>query len=146
MYAMLVQSPSATLSPLRGLTFFSTGTLSPVSAASSILRLADIVRRISAGTESPASSTTRSPGTSSLLLIVSCLPSRMTLLVDAVISCSAAMAFSALLSCTTPMTALSTTTTAMMMTSAMPSPPSIIAMTRLTMAAAIRITIIGSAI
>ena len=64
---------------------FSTGTHSPVSAASSTFRLALSRMRASAGTASPASSTTTSPGTSSSLFGASrCFPSRSTLLVAAV--------------------------------------------------------------
>ena len=63
-----------------------TGMLSPVSAASSILRLALSNMRQSAGTASPASSTTISPTVRSSLLTVIILPSRMTLEVAALIS------------------------------------------------------------
>jgi hypothetical protein len=75
-----------------------TGTLSPVSAASSVFMLADSMTRQSAGTASPASSTTTSPVTSISLCIVFCTPPRMTFDVAAVIWRSASMAFSALLS------------------------------------------------
>ena len=75
-----------------------TGTDSPVSAASSILRLAFSIILPSAGTASPASSSTTSPTTSSSLWIVTIFPSRSTFDVAADISCKASMAFSALFS------------------------------------------------
>ena len=57
---------------------FSTGTDSPVSAASSICRLRARIRRRSAGTRSPASSRTRSPGTIASAGIDPRRPSRIT--------------------------------------------------------------------
>ena len=65
MYAMSRRSPSGTSSPGTGSTAFSTGVLSPVSADSSISSVAATSRRPSAGTLSPASNVTMSPGTSS---------------------------------------------------------------------------------
>ncbi len=124
-YAMLRRSPSGTSCPSSAAsasTCLFTDTDSPVSAASSTFRLAHSVRRTSAGIASPASSTTTSPGTSSSLRTVCCCPSRSTLEVAAAISCSASIAFSALLSCITPNTALMTTTDRIMMTSAKDSP------------------------
>ena len=59
------RSPSGTSSPGTGSTDFSTGVLSPVSAASSISSVAATSRRPSAGILSPASNETMSPGTSS---------------------------------------------------------------------------------
>ena len=103
-------------------TSFSTGTLSPVRAASSAFRLALSMMRQSAGTASPASRMTMSPGTSSSLRSMTIFPSRSTLLVAAVISWRASMAFSALLSWYTPSTALMSTTIRMMNTSAKLSP------------------------
>ena len=99
-----------------------TGTLSPVRAASSICKLALSSRRPSAGTASPASKITTSPGTSSSECSSTCLPSRSTLLVAAVMVCNASMAASALLSWYTPRMAFSSTTIRMMNTSAKPSP------------------------
>ena len=75
-----------------------TGTDSPVSAASSIFRLALCMILPSAGTASPASSITTSPTTSSSLGMVTSFPSRSTCDTAADISCSASIAFSALLS------------------------------------------------
>ena len=60
-----MRSPSGTSSPATGSTDFSTGVLSPVSAASSISSVAATIRRPSAGTLSPASKVTMSPGTTS---------------------------------------------------------------------------------
>ena len=60
-----MRSPSGTSSPTTGTTDFSTGVLSPVSAASSISSVAAMIRRPSAGTLSPASKVTMSPGTTS---------------------------------------------------------------------------------
>ena len=122
---------------------FVTGTLSPVRAASSILSDALSSRRPSAGTASPASSSTTSPGTSRLLSSTRCSPPRSTLHFAAVMVCSASMAASALLSCTTPSTALSSTTARMMNTSVKLSPESAFVAAD-TAAAAIRMSSIGS--
>ncbi|CCZ95060.1 putative uncharacterized protein [Corallococcus sp. CAG:1435] len=130
---------------------FSAGTLSPVRAASSALRLAHCKIRQSAGTLSPASSTTTSPTTSSWLFTIVTVPSRKTLQVDSVMDCNAFIACSALLSCTTPKIALSNTTTAIIIASAKDSfsfaglALFIITVTRLTTAAANKMIIIGSA-
>ena len=124
-YIMFLRSPRGTsFSPPRfnTLIILLTGTDSPVRAASSIFMLALSMIRPSAGTESPASSTTISPGTSSSLFKVTIFPSRITLLVAAAISCRAAMAASALLSCTTPSTALIITTAIIIITSVKDSP------------------------
>ena len=64
-YAMFVRSPIARVAPLRAAVIFSTGSDSPVSAASSTARSTASQTRPSAGTLSPAVSRTRSPGTSS---------------------------------------------------------------------------------
>ena len=77
---------------------FDTGTLSPVSAASSARRLALSITRASAGTASPASSTSTSPTTSVSLGTVTSLPPRSTRLCAALSALSAAIACSALLS------------------------------------------------
>ena len=127
-----------------------TGTLSPVSAASSILRLALSNMRQSAGTASPASSTTISPTVRSSLLTVVILPSRMTFEVAALISCSASIAFSALLSCKTPSTAFMSTTARIITVSVgkdgePETLPSYTVVTADITAATIRIIIIGSA-
>ena len=104
--------------------------------------------RASAGTASPASSKITSPGTSSSEGTVAGCPSRSTLEWAAVIFFNASMACSALDSCTTPITALSSTTTAMIMVSAKSDrptlPPSNRGITAETTAAAIRMIIMGS--
>jgi len=65
MLAMSTRSLSPTASPPTGSTDFGAGVLSPVSAASSISRVAATSNRPSAGILSPASNVTTSPGTSS---------------------------------------------------------------------------------
>ena len=65
MYAMSTRSPSGMSSPVTGSRLFAEGVLSPVSPASSISRVAATRIRPSAGTLSPASKPTMSPGTSS---------------------------------------------------------------------------------
>ncbi len=123
-----------------------TGTDSPVSADSSIFIEALSRMRQSAGTASPASSTTRSPTTSSLDGIVSIFPSRMTLVWEADISWSAASASSALDSWTTPSTALTTTTKQMITTSAKSGSPWATLVRAEITAATISMMIMGSAI
>ena len=119
---------------------------SPVSAASSIL--SDALSRIrqSAGTQSPASSTIISPTTRSLEATRTSLPSRITLLCAAVISCKAASASSALSSCTTPKNELSSTTNKIIATSAKSPSPLYIPIESEIIAATISIITIGSAI
>ena len=120
---MQCRSPRGTSSSVTmAFTSFSTGTLSPVRAASSALMLALSRMRQSAGTASPASRITMSPGTSTSLRSRDILPSRSTLLVAAVISWRASMAFSALLSWYTPRTALMSTTIRIINTSVKLSP------------------------
>lgn len=62
--AIPVPSPTVAFSGAAA-TDFSTGTDSPVRAASSLVRFLTSTRRRSAGTRSPDSSSTTSPGTSS---------------------------------------------------------------------------------
>ena len=119
---MLRRSPSGTSSFLSFSISTSislvTGTDSPVSAASSTFMEWLSMMRQSAGTASPASKITISPMAMSSLLTVTTLPSRSTWEVAAVISISASMAASALLSCTRLMMVLMMTTTRMTSTSA----------------------------
>ena len=96
---------------------FSTGTDSPVSAASSIFNEAISIKRKSAGTTSPASSITISPGTRSVDFTELVCPSRKTLAFGVDISRKASIASSALDSCTTPITALMITTAKIMIES-----------------------------
>ena len=94
-----------------GLADFPTGTDSPVSAASSIRRLRVRTRRKSAGTRSPGSSCTRSPGTMSSAATTFRRPLRMTEARGSIIELMASSARSARPSCKYPMIALSNTTT-----------------------------------
>ena len=108
-YAMLILSPSAAFSPTTAAASLSTGTDSPVSAASSIFRDAELISLRSAGTTSPASSRTMSPRTSSSVGITFLSPPRITFAYGLLLLFSASRAFSALLSCTSPMMAFSMT-------------------------------------
>ena len=92
---------------------FPTGSDSPVSAASWTRRFAPSTSLLSAGTRLPASSSTTSPGTSSLAEISRTWPSLRTFTLGAESRFRAAIALSALYSCTKPRAALSTTMTAM---------------------------------
>ena len=103
---MLVLSPMGAFSATASRASFSAGTLSPVSADSSDFKLTLSRRRASAGTKSPASRKIISPGTSSLAAMICSFPSRSTLACGADMFFSASSAFSALLSCTSPITAL----------------------------------------
>ena len=151
---MFFLSPSGTVElpslSIRTSTILLTGTDSPVRAASSAFMLCSSMRRQSAGTASPASSTTISPTTMSSDFTTCISPSLRTFEVAAVICIRAVIAASALLSWTRLMMVLSTTTTSMTMTSAKPlsvgfPPASMIATTACMAAAAISIMIMGSA-
>ena len=108
MYAMQVRSPSGMSSPSTGSVDLPTGRLSPVSAASSISRVAARTTRPSAGTRLPASISTMSPGTSSPASISIAWPSRRTRAMVFIIWESAFTLSSALASWRRPMTALKT--------------------------------------
>ena len=108
MKTMSVRSPSGTLSPSTRSTPFDTGRLSPVSAASATSSVADWSRRPSAGTMSPASTATMSPGTSCSAGISRRSPSRRTFALMIIIFCSAATAAAAFPSCCRPSIALKT--------------------------------------
>ncbi len=90
-------------------TDFSTGTDSPVSAASSTSRFFTLSRRRSAGTLSPETSSTTSPGTSCAASISWRSPSRRTMACGESMSRMAFRAFSALPSWMKPMTTLIST-------------------------------------
>ena len=147
---MFLRSPSGTSSASAasaiGSTCFSTGTDSPVRAASSIFMDALSSTRQSAGTESPASSSTTSPVTSSADGRCSSLPSRMTLDWAALICCRASRACSLLASWTTPSTELMMTTARMMMTSAHSGSPWMVPVMAEMAAATSSMMTIGSAI
>ena len=104
-----LRSPSAASAATSAFASFSAGTDSPVSADSSLLREALSIKRASAGTKSPASTRMMSPGTSLAASMVCSLPLRMTRAWGAESDLSASSAFSALLSCITPMMALAMT-------------------------------------
>ncbi len=91
----------------------STGTDSPVSADSSTCNAAPSTSHPSAGTMSPASTTTTSPGTICAAGTCCWAPPRTTRAVGAVSSLSAASARSARISCTTPTVVFSTITARM---------------------------------
>ena len=84
MNAMSTRSPSAA-SAATASTCLGVGTLSPVSADSSISRVAAVRMRASAGTRSPASMLTMSPGTSSSIGISTRSPLRRTLALTTII-------------------------------------------------------------
>ena len=120
----------------RAATVFAAGSDSPVRAASLIRSECDSRRRRSAATTSPASSRTRSPGTSWAAGTMATSPSRTTRAVGLVIRLRAAIACSARYSWTNPMTPFSTTI-ARMTTVSLRSP-----MTAVTTAAMTSTTII----
>ena len=132
---------SSSSTPMR----LSTGTDSPVSAASSTFMDAHSTMRQSAGTASPASRITMSPTTSSDEGTETSWPSRTALLSEADISWRAARASSALDSWTTPRTAFTTTTKEMMITSAKSAWPCAMPVSAEITAATISMMIIGSA-
>ena len=111
---MFRRSPNGALGENFASASFSTGTDSPVREASSAFRLKLSSKRASAGTMSPRLSCNMSPGTSSSDGNTTCFPARMTVAFGDDSFFSASMAFSALLSCTTPTTAFSTTMKRMM--------------------------------
>jgi len=106
MYTMSVRSPSGVPAPATGSVPLAAGTLSPVSADSSISSVAAVSSRPSAGTTSPASIATMSPGTSWPAGTSASWPSRLTLALMITIFCRAATAAAAFPSCCRPMTAL----------------------------------------
>ena len=112
-YAIFFRSPNGVCSPARKSASFSTGTDSPVSAASWVFRFSVKISRRSAGTCCPALNTTRSPGTSSAESISRSLPSRLTTAFSFVICFRDSSAFWAFPSWTTPTAAFKSTTAAM---------------------------------
>ncbi len=75
---MFVRSPRATSAPSRAAGSFGMGALSPVSDASWVSSVADRSSLPSAGTRSPASTFTRSPGTNSVAGSWTSVPSLVT--------------------------------------------------------------------
>ena len=108
MKTMSVRSPSGVSSLVSVSTPFETGRLSPVSADSATSSVAAAVSRPSAGTRSPASTRTMSPGTSSSAASSASAPSRSTRALTIIIFWSAATAAAAFPSCCSPRTALKT--------------------------------------
>ena len=107
---------------------FSTETDSPVREDSSIFKLVLSVRRKSAGTISPVSNTTKSPGTTRTESISTGRPPRITFTVGELIFFKAAMASSALPSCTMLKTAFTMTMARIITESTIsPTAPEIIA-------------------
>ncbi len=107
--AIAVRSPIAA-SSATGRVDFSTGTDSPVSAASSIRSVFAPIRRRSAGTLSPEASSTTSPGTSSAAGTVVRRPSRITATFSGTMPRRASIARLARNSWRKPIRLLSTTT------------------------------------
>jgi hypothetical protein len=103
---MSVRSPRSVSAAGTGSTPFGTGMLSPVSADSATSRVAACSSRPSAGTTSPASIDTTSPGTSCSAGISTRVPSRRTFALTIIICCRAATAAAALPSWRRPRTAL----------------------------------------
>ena len=106
MNARSIRSPSAE-SAATCSTCFGTGRLSPVSADSSISSVAAVRSRPSAGTRSPASMLTTSPGTSCSIGNEASDPSRRTLALTTIIFWRAATLADALPSWFRPIAALS---------------------------------------
>jgi hypothetical protein len=107
MYAMSERSPSAVSAAATAATSLATGRLSPVSADSSISSVAARSSRPSAGTTSPASICTTSPGTSSSAGISTRVPARRTFALMIIIFWRASIAAAALPSWCRPRAALS---------------------------------------
>jgi hypothetical protein len=108
MNTMSVRSPRGISSPWTTSGPFETGTLSPVSADSATSSVAACRRRPSAGTTSPASIATMSPGTSCSAGTSRSSPPRCTLARTIIIFWSAATAAAAFPSWRRPSTAFST--------------------------------------
>jgi len=99
MKAMFRQSPRGGFGVAITSPVFSTAVLSPVRAASSICRFAAAITRPSAGTRSPASTITMSPGTIPSASIREIRPSRRTFATIFIILFSAATLAPAFASC-----------------------------------------------
>ncbi len=131
---MLRRSPIERSAPSTASVRFSTGTDSPVSAASSVLSTTLSARRRSAGITFPASSSTMSPGTSSAAGRSLVAPSRTTRAVAAASFLSAAIAFSARYSWMKPIVPfISTITTIAIVSMTSPMNPEITAAATSTM-------------
>ena len=102
---MFTRSPRAGFSSSRSWSVFSTPSLSPVRALSFTFRLALSMIRPSAGTRSPASSSTMSPTVTSREGMLNSFPSRSTRALGADMAFSPSRDFSALTCWTVPKTA-----------------------------------------
>jgi len=100
MKSMLVRSVSGSSASSRAGIVFPTGSDSPVRVASATCKPAFSMMRPSAGTESPASRSTMSPGTRSENCTSSSVPSRRATALPSDSCCSAWRLLSALRSCT----------------------------------------------
>jgi len=138
--AIFFLSPRGISSPVNALVTLSTGTLSPVSDDSCILRFMASVSLMSAGITAPVSRMTMSPGTSSLVFTSEMAPSRSTFDRGDASSFKASSEVSAFFSWTAPISALTSRMPSMIYVSRSPSPS--ITPTTPEMAAAIRRTII----
>ena len=105
--SMFERSPSATSAPASAPASFGIGALSPVSAASWVSSVAERTIRPSAGTMSPASTWTMSPGTTSTAGTSASVPSRTTFACGTCRFESASMLALAFSSCREPSTTLS---------------------------------------
>lgn len=112
---MLAWSPSGTSSASSAAASFETGALSPVRAASWVSNVATRRSRPSAGTRSPASTLTMSPGTSSVAATWAERPSRSTFACGTCIFARASTLARACSSCLPPRTVFSTTRALTMM-------------------------------
>ena len=136
--SMFERSPSATSAPGRVAAALPIGALSPVRAASCVSSVAEWRIRPSAGTMSPASSWTMSPGTTSTAGTSSTEPSRTTFACGTCMLASASMLARAFSSWREPSTTFSRISRATMM------PVDTWPITTLTMVTAISMMFIGS--
>ncbi len=114
---MFFLSPTGRFSSFRTPVVFDTGTDSPVRGDSSTFSCIAVITRASAGTLSPASSSTMSPGTNSSAGMSRSSPSRSTVATGAESFCSNSIARSARYSCTKPSSAEKRTITPMLIAS-----------------------------
>ena len=143
--SMFRRSALAQSSPHTASASFSQGIASPVSALSCVVTPTAVRSRASAAMRPPADSSRMSPGTTSDASIRISCPSRSTAAWGADSFCSASSAFCARVSCTVPITALSTTMPRMTAQSVKPFSPLRRAVTNDTAAAASRMRIMKSA-
>ena len=136
--SMFERSPSATSAPASAPASFGIGALSPVRAASCVSSVAERTMRPSAGTMSPASTSTMSPGTRSTAGTSATEPSRTTFACGTWRFASASMLARAFSSWRVPRTTLRR------MRSATITPVETSPITKLTATTAISMMFIGS--